>query len=80
MATRSLSLPRPRAALLPRLLTGPLSGLLSGLLQRLTLHRARHRLAELDDHLLQDIGLSRGQATACPRFFTTSAGESHERA
>ncbi|GGW37808.1 hypothetical protein GCM10011452_27860 [Gemmobacter lanyuensis] len=47
-----------RAAARPRLRLLPL------LLSRLGLGRSRRRLAELDTHLLRDIGLSRAQADA----------------
>ena len=49
---RTITLPRraPRASLVWRVLG------------RLALGRSRRRLGELDDHLLRDIGLTRGQA------------------
>jgi len=37
--------------------------LLDRLLGAVGLRRSRHRLSELDDHLLRDIGLTRGQAS-----------------
>jgi uncharacterized protein YjiS (DUF1127 family) len=55
MATRSLALLAP-----PALRVHPLRRLLSVVAMR----RSRGRLAELDDHLLRDIGLTRGQAAA----------------
>lgn len=55
MATRSLTLPFSSAER-----AHPLRRLLSAV----ALHRSRHRLVELDDHLLRDIGLTRGQAAA----------------
>ena len=38
-------------------------GLLKTLVQRMALQRQRHRLAELPDHLLTDMGLTRETAT-----------------
>lgn len=55
MATRSLTLLAPST--LPM---HPLRRLLSAVAVR----RSRARLADLDDHLLRDIGLTRGQAAA----------------
>ena len=34
-----------------------------GLLRRMALQQSRRRLGELDDHLLRDIGLTRGEAS-----------------
>lgn len=39
-------------------------GLLPHLLSRLALRRSRRRLADLDPHLLRDIGVTRAQAEA----------------
>lgn len=39
-------------------------GILSGLMQALDLYRSRARLAQLDAHLLADIGLNRAAAEA----------------
>lgn len=36
---------------------------LRGLFQALAVERSRRRLGELDDHLLRDIGLTRGEAS-----------------
>lgn len=47
--------------LLPRL---PVGALLAALFRRDALRRTRHRLAELDAHLLADIGVTRDQAEA----------------
>lgn len=55
MTTCALALPTAAAGR-PR----PLRRLLSAI----ALRRSRVRLAELDDHLLRDIGLTRGQAAA----------------
>lgn len=50
------SLPRPRLRHLS------LAAIFAGLITRRGLRRARRRLAELDDHLLRDIGVSRAEA------------------
>jgi uncharacterized protein YjiS (DUF1127 family) len=41
-----------------------LTGLIAGLLRLAAIARSRGRLARLDDHLLQDIGLTRAEAEA----------------
>jgi uncharacterized protein YjiS (DUF1127 family) len=52
---RSLTLPRSHRHF-------SLAGILQAILSRGELRRARNRLAQLDDHLLSDIGLTREEA------------------
>lgn len=41
-----------------------LTAILAGFFHRSGLRRARRRLAELDDHMLRDIGVNRAEALA----------------
>ena len=55
--------PGARAARLSDRAFAALHGLLARLAERDRQARARHRLGELDDRLLRDIGLTRAEAT-----------------